>query len=242
MPVAPRKPEDAAFCKALIHSPPGHGKTHLLGTAQFDPRTYPMAFLNFESGEQTLSGLDIDIFDIRDGADFDDVLRQLKRKDTPYKSVGVDSVTETQISMLLDILGMDTINRADPDQLAQQDWGIILVRMRRIIRQYVKQLPMHVFLTSLTKDDVVPRVGSVRAPSVQGQFANELPGILDVVGYLGLESVEPDDDHPEGEQRVLLLHSNPRFSVKARTPWGTTVPAEITDPTITKLLDSLRYK
>ncbi len=242
MPVAPRKPEDAAFCKALIHSPPGHGKTHFLGTAQFDPRTFPMAFLNFESGEQTLSGLDIDIFDIRDGADFDDVLRQLKHKDSPYNSVGVDSVTETQISMLLDILGKDTVNRADPDQLAQQDWGIVLVRMRRIIRQYVKQLPMHVFLTALTKDDVVARVGSVRAPSVQGQFANELPGILDVVGYLALESVEPDEDHPEGEQRVLLLNSNPRFSVKSRTPWGTTVPAEIADPTITKLLDSLGYK
>jgi hypothetical protein len=200
-----------------------------------------MAFLNFESGEQTLSGLDIDIFDIRDGADFDDVLRQLKRKDSPYKSVGVDSVTETQITMLLDILGKDTINRADPDQLAQQDWGIVLVRMRRIIRQYVRQLPMHVFMTALTKDDVVPRVGSVRAPAVQGSFANELPGILDVVGYLALEAVTPDAEHPDGEQRVLLLHSNPRFSVKARTPWGSSVPAEITDPTITKLLDSLGY-
>jgi hypothetical protein len=201
-----------------------------------------MAFLNFESGESTLSGLDIDVFDIRDGADFDDVFKQLKRPDTPYKSAGVDSVTETQITMLLDILGKDTINRADPDQLAQQDWGIVLVRMRRIIRQYVKSLPMHVFMTALTKDDVVPRVGSVRAPSVQGQFANELPGILDVVGYLALESVEPDDEHPEGEQRVLLLNSNPKFSVKTRTPWGSVVPAEIVDPTITKLLDTLGYK
>ena len=235
--VKPRKPEDARYVKALVHSPAGHGKTRLLGTAQEDPRTFPMAFLNFEGGEQTLSGLDIDVFDIRDSADYEDVYKQLRRSDTPYKSVGVDSITETQVSMLLEILGHDKVNRADPDQLAQQDWGIILVRMRRIVRQYVKMLPMHVFMTALTGETVVPRVGSVKIPQVQGAFKDELPGVLDVVAYLGLEENE------DGEtERVLLLHSNPRFGVKARTPWtGVDVPAEIVDPTVTKLLDALGF-
>jgi hypothetical protein len=239
--IAPRKPEDTAFCKALIHAPPGHGKTHLLGTAQEDPRTFPMAFLNWDSGESTLSGLDIDVFDIRDAKDFDDVNRELKKPNSPYKSAGVDSITETQINALLQILDKDQINRADPDQLAQQDWGIVLIRMRRIVRQFMKTLPMHVFMTALTKDDVVARIGTVRAPSIQGSFANELPGIPDVVAYLALEAVEPDQEHPDGQQRVLLLHDNPKFSVKARTPWGKTVPTEIVDPTISKLLDALGY-
>ncbi len=235
--VTPRKPEDARFAKVLIHSPAGHGKTRLLGTAQEDPRTFPMAFLNFEGGEQTLSGLDIDVFDIRDSKDYDDAYRDLKNPNTPYKSTGVDSITETQVSMLLEILEGDTINRADPDQLAQQDWGIILIRMRRIIRHYVKLLPMHVFMTALSKDDTVARVGSVKAPQVQGAFATELPGILDVVAYLAL-------DETDGKmERVLLLHSNPKFSVKARTPWDQSVivPAEIVDPTVTKLMDALGF-
>lgn len=230
-----RKPEDATFLKALIHSPAGHGKTHFLGTAQDDPRTFPMAFLNFEGGEQSLAGLDIDVFDIRDSKDYEEVYRQLRDPKTRYKSAGVDSITETQISSLLEILEGDKINRADPDQLAQQDWGIVLIRMRRIVRQYVKMLPMHVFMTALSKDDVVARVGAVKAPAVQGQFANELPGILDVVGYLALT------DGDEGVQRVLLLHSNPKFSVKVRTPWNQTVPSEILDPTVGKLLDALGY-
>jgi hypothetical protein len=235
--VAPRKPEESKFVKALIHSPAGHGKTKLLGTAQEDPRTFPMAFLNFEGGEQTLSGLDIDVFDIRDQKDYDDVYRDLRKPNTPYKSCGVDSITETQISLLLEILEKDQINRADPDQLAQQDWGIILVRMRRIVRQYVKMLPMHVFMTALSKDDVVPRVGSVKAPQVQGAFATELPGVLDVVAYLALQESE------EGEtQRIMLLHSNPKFSVKARTPWDVTVPSEIVEPTIGKMLDALGFQ
>lgn len=235
MSVQPRRPEEARYVKALIHSPAGHGKTTFLGTAQEDPRTFPMAFLNFEAGEQSLAGLDIDVFDIRDSKDYDAVYKDLKSPSTPYKSVGVDSITETQISALLEILDKDTINRADPDQLAQQDWGLVLVRMRRIVRQYVKMLPMHVFMTALSKDDVVPRVGSVKAPSVQGQFAHDLPGITDVVAYLALEEFDDDEVH-----RVLLLHDNPRFSVKARTPWGVhDVPTEIVDPTVGKLMDAL---
>lgn len=234
--VAPRKPSEANFLKALIHSPAGHGKTHLLGTAQDDPRTFPMAFLNFEGGEQTLAGLDIDVFDIRDSKDYDNVYRDLKSGRTPYQSVGVDSITETQVSTLLEILDNDTVNRADPDQLAQQDWGITLIRMRRIVRQYVKMLPMHVFMTALSKDDVISRVGSVKTPAVQGAFAAELPGILDVVAYLALE------ENAEGEtERLLLLHGYPKFSVKARTPWGVEVPTEIINPTVGKMLDAMGF-
>lgn len=236
-PVTPRKPTDANYAKVLIHSPAGHGKTHLLGTAQDDPRTFPMAFLNFESGEQSLAGLDIDVFDIKSSKDYDEVFRELKKPNTPYRSVGVDSITETQISTLLEILEGDKINRADPDQLAQQDWGIVLIRMRRIVRQYVKMLPMHVFMTALSKDDVIPRVGSVKAPSMQGGFATELPGILDVVAYLALE----EDKDTNEQRRLLLLHGYPKFSVKARTPWGVEVPSEIEDPTVGKLLDALGY-
>jgi hypothetical protein len=234
--VTARKPAEAKFLKALIHSPAGHGKTRFLGTAQDDPRTFPMAFLNFEGGEQSLAGLDIDVFDIRDNKDYESVYADLATGKTGHKSVGVDSITETQITMLLEILGHDTINRADPDQLAQQDWGIVLVRMRRIVRQYVKMLPMHVFMTALSKDDTVARVGSVKAPQVQGAFASELPGVLDVVAYLAL--LEEDGE----VERVLLLHSNPKFSVKARTPWvGAEVPSEISDPTVTKLLDAMGF-
>jgi hypothetical protein len=234
--VTPRQPIDANFAKVLIHSPAGHGKTRLLGTAQDDPRTFPMAFLNFEGGEQTLSGLSIDVFDIRDSKDFDEVYKDLRHPQAPWKSVGVDSITETQISALLEILDKDTINRADPDQLAQQDWGVVLIRMRRIVRQYVKMLPKHVFMTALSKDDVIPRVGSVKAPQIQGSFATELPGILDTVAYLALE------EDPDGSvHRLLLLSGYPRFSVKSRSPWGVTVPAQIEDPTIAKLLDALGF-
>jgi hypothetical protein len=229
----PRKPEDSLYAKVLIHAPAGAGKTRFLGTAQEDPRTFPMALLNWDGGESTLAGLDIDVFDIRDSRDFEDVYRDLRKPDAPWKSYGVDSITETQINTLEEILGKDTVNRADPDQLAQADWGLVLTRMRRIVRQFYKMLPMHGFMTALSKDEVISRIGTAKMPAMQGQFANELPGIPDVVAYLA--QVEGE------EERILLLHTNPKFGVKTRTPWGKTVPAEIEKPTVTKLLDALGY-
>jgi hypothetical protein len=233
MALVARKPAQARYLKALIHSIHGNGKTHFLGTAQEDDRTFPMAFLNFESGDQTLSGLDVDVYDMRDMQDFNEAHRMLNDPKTEYRSVGVDSVTETQVNELLEILERDR-NRTDPDLLAQQDWGVALVRMRRFIRKF-KFLPMHVIFTALSKDDMVPRVGQVKAPAIQGAFAYDLPGIVDVVGYLALEEEDGQVD------RVLLLNDYPRFSVKRRAPWGTNPPNEIYDPTIGKLLDVMGY-
>jgi hypothetical protein len=230
--------------KAAIVGSPGSGKTTLLGTAQDDPRTFPMAFLNFEGGDQSLAGLDIDVFDIRDGKDYEEAYRDLKKPNAPWKSVGVDSITETQVAYLLEILDLDKA-RVDPDLLAQQDWGIVLTRMRRVVRQFVKMLPMHVFMTALSKDIVLPRVGSAKGPMLQGAFADEFPGIPDVVAYLAVEDITDEAGKPTGNtQRVLLLHDYPKFGVKVRKSlWdnAANVPSEIVEPTITKLLDALNF-
>lgn len=236
MPIFARKPSEQQYLKALIHSPAGHGKTHFLGTAQMDDRTYPMAFLNFEGGDVTLAGLDIDVYDMRDFADYKEAKRMLDNPKSPYKSVGVDSVSETQTAGIMSILEKGAGASPDPDQLGQQGWGLILVQMRRFIRD-LKWMPKHVFMTALSKDDVQPRVGQVKIPSVQGAFAAELPGVVDVVGYMALL-----EETPGQVDRLLLLHSNPKFSVKCRTPWDVTVPSELLNPDVTMLLDALGFK
>lgn len=240
MPIVARKPNQSKYAKILFFSPHGHGKTHLLGTAQFDERTFPMALLNWEGGDHTLSGLDIDVFDMTDMSDFKEAKKMLSHPKTPYKSAGVDSVSETQISGFMNILEKDT-NRGDPDLLAQQDWGISLIQMRRFIRDF-KFLPMHTFFTALAREDLKPKLGKVQIPAVQGAFSQDLPAVVDTVAYLDNEPVAVDEDHPDGMQRILYLHSFPKLSVKCRTPWGTTVPSALADPDITFILDTLGFK
>lgn len=226
-------PEESNKAKCLIFAPPGHGKTRLLGTAQDDPRTSPTLILDFEGGVQTLVGKKIDVATIRDWEDYSEAHALLSDPKCKYRSVGVDSITETQVEGMLSILEKDA-NRVDPDLLAQQDWGVILVQMRRFVRSF-KDLPMHVFMTALASEDLVPRVGAVQVPALQGAFGREVAGIMDTVAYLALEETE------EETVRVLLLHGYPKFRIKARTPWDIEIPGEIEDPTVGKLLDTLGF-
>lgn len=233
------KAEESTYCNALFFAPHGHGKTHLLGTANEDERTAPILILNFDAGEHTLAGSDVDIFDVFSWDDYNEAYEMLTHPDAPWLSVGLDSLSETQIFGMLQILEKDS-KRVDPDLMAQQDWGVILVQMRRLVRHF-RDLQMHTFFTALAGDIVVPRLGTVKAPLLQGAFQKELPGIVDVVGYL---AVEESKDEEEDGTRIMLLSSTayPKFQVKARTPWGRTIASEIEDPSITSILDTLGYK
>lgn len=229
------RPSDAVRLKALIHGPAGSGKTYLVGTLADDSRTSPTLVLDFEGGLSTLVGRDVDVAVIRDWRDYNEAYKILADPKSPYQSVGVDSITETQVGGLLQILEGDS-KRPDPDTLAQADWGVILVKMRRFVRHF-RDLPIHVVMTALSGDDLDKQVGRIKVPLVQGSFKDEIAGIFDVVGYLA------QSENEEGEtERLLLLRNYPAFRVKARTPMGLAIPNEIVDPDITKLLDALGYE
>ncbi|MDM7940125.1 MAG: AAA family ATPase [Methanothrix sp.] len=228
-----KKPDTSRFAKCLFFGPSGHGKTTLLGTAEDDPRTSPSLLLSYEGGTSSLVGRDIDIVDIRSWRDFNEAYALLSDPSCKYKSVGIDSVSETHIFALLTLLDGDR-NRKIPDLLEQGDYGIALVQMRKFLRSF-RDLPMHVFMTALAKDETDPREGLVKKPSLTGSLADEAPGIFDVVAYLGLGNDEAGDEH-----RFLCLHDVPKLRVKTRTPWKAEVPQMIPDPTITLLLDALQ--
>jgi hypothetical protein len=156
-----------------------------------------------------------------------------------YKSVGIDSVTETHTYALMAEMASEAPNRKDPDQAQQQDYGKILVQMRRLLREF-RDLPLHVFFTALSQDDVDPREGMVKKPSLFGKMADEISGIMDVVAYLSITDLgtkQAPDSH-----RVLVLRNYPKIRAKARTPWGAEgIPDEIVDPTVSKIFDALRY-
>lgn len=227
------KPDAATKCKALVFGPGGHGKTYFLGTADDDPRTSPTLFLAWEAGLHTLVGRDIDTVIINDWTEYNEAYEELARPDSAYRSVCVDSLSETQTGGLLNLLSTPNPNRVNTDSLERGDWGVILIQMRRFVREF-KTLGMHVFMSALSKSDTDPREGRIITPSFSGQFADEVIGMFDVVGYMA--------EVTEGEhfERQLLLH-HPKYRVKARTPMGIVAPDEIVDPDVTKLLDALGY-
>lgn len=235
------KPEGNQFLKMLVHAPSGAGKTFFMGTAQLDERTSPMLVLDFEGGYGTLAGLDIDIAPIRSWDDYSEVYTHLLNGTTDdngvdysqYKSLGVDSISETHIFALLEILRVNGPSRKDGDLIEQGDYGKASVQMRRLLREF-RDLPLHVIFTAQSKEIEESRVGKVKVPALSGQLAEEVPGMMDVVGYLA----RGEDD--EGvEFREMLLQGYPKFRSKIRVPWEVEAPDSIEDPTVTKVLDVL---
>lgn len=231
-PLEIQKPEDRRFLKTLIFGPAGHGKTYFLGTAQEDPRTSPMLLLDFEGGEETLAGLDIDVAPIRGWEDYNEAYEILSDPDCEYNSVGIDSISETHIWALLSRIEDKADSRAEPDLIEMGDYGVVSTQLRRLLREF-RDLPMHVFYTAGAKEVEIRKEGRVRVPAMSGQMAEEVVHIVSVCGYLAR-------GEEEGEEfRSLLLQNYPGFRTKARTKWGSVAPDEIEDPSVTSLLDAL---
>lgn len=239
------RPGDRRYAKTLIFAPPGNGKTYLLGTAQEDERTSPMLLLDFEGGTETLAGLDIDVVPIQGWDDYNEVYEILASGEhwnldgsslgegETYKSLGIDSVSETHVWALLQILDAKGDSRKEPDLIQLDDYGVATTQMRRLLREF-RDLPLHVFYTAHAKDDEERGVGRVKVPKMAGQMADELVGLVSICGYLAIT----EDEETGQDQRVLLLQNYVGFRVKARVPWGHELPDELVDPTVSALLDA----
>lgn len=205
-----------------------------------------MLLLDFEGGTESLAGLDIDTIPIRSWDDYNEAYEAVANGDvlefegqeydfSRYKSLGIDSVSETHKFALLEILRKEGPSRKNPDLIEQGDYGTATTQMRRLLREF-RDLPMHVFFVAHAKEVDIPREGRVRVPDLAGQMAEEVAGLVSVAGYLA----QFTDD--EGDlRRTLILHGDRKFRTKARTRWGTSAPEEILDPTVTDVLDAIGY-
>jgi hypothetical protein len=114
--------------------------------------------------------------------------------------------------------------------------------LRRFIRS-VLQLDMHCIFTALPKSATVAREGSVQLPNMFGAMAEEIVGMFDISAYLTKDRSAPmKPGEAEKVVRRLILQNTPEIRAGVRTSWGQQIPNEITDPTMTKLLDALQRK
>lgn len=232
-----RKPAELLVAKVLIYGDPGVGKTYFLGTSQADARTSPMLLLDFEGGTSTLAGLDIDVVQVRDWKDYRDAHNFLSAGDHGYKSIAIDSVSETHWFALQNLMELrDVDSRKIPDVTDQSEYGQALVQLRRFLREF-RDLPLHVFYTAHAKESAEPREGVVKRPSLAGKASNEILGIVDIAAYLCMADV---GEGPKKEQkRVMVLKNYPKIRAKTRTPWVSDTPDELIEPTMTSLFDAI---
>lgn len=212
-----------------------------------------MCFIDWESGSESLDGLDIDVFPVRSWRDADEILQYLESGDIveiksgngkkrkvdfgEYRSVGVDSISEWNKWAQLELLKNEGAQRKDPDLLEFKDYNRTAVQLRRVLRRLRDLEERHIFLSAHAKSTEEPRLGRVTVPDLTGQLSEDIAGLVSVVGYLALS--EDEDGNPE---RLLLLNNYPKYRVKARTSWNEVAPDEIVEPSVTEILNVLGYE
>lgn len=238
--------------QVLIFGPSGVGKTSFVGSAALDPRTSPTLVLDFDGGSSSLAGLPTDVCTvapIKTWQDYSDAYDYLLNAKHGFRSVAVDSTTETHIYAVLNIVSEAFIRgqegrqgerqRIDDLSVEQGDYGKALNQIRRFLREF-RKLPMHIFYTALTQTDSEPREGYVKKPMMFGRMADEIVGMFDVTGYLSLARVGKKGE--EKVKRIMILQNEPSIRAKVKTPWGTEIPDYFEvdlDSGVTKLFDIL---
>ena len=155
---------------------------------------------------------------------------------TKFQTIVFDHFDDIQ-GLILDELTEQAAQR-DPrrmlDETQQREWGIMLNRLRRIMRKF-KALPMHKILIFAAA--VNNETGKLE-PSLSGKLRNQLPYFCDMIGYLRIG---------KGGKRILSFDErSTRYLAKCRPWWWTAddrriiVPDVADDPKfLTHLFESI---
>lgn len=236
--------------KAIVYSPPGHGKTTLIGSAADDERTWPGLLLDLEGGTMAISSktnpvtleqvLDdkhktpkgkLDVLRITNWKDFEDVLNHLY-ENNPYKFVAIDSLTEVNYLSLQSAVEWAVTRRPqhDPEVPEIADHQRNTVRMRKLVR-FFRDLDCNVLFSAASMS-----YEGLTMPSMTGKLPADVAGLVDIVGYLGLDS----DDVPAGQTPKRFLLTTPTNTIMAKDrSEGGKLGTGVDNPTITKILDLL---
>jgi hypothetical protein len=237
----------------MIYSPPGHGKTTLLGTAVGDNRLSPMLLIDFEAGVDSIqskcavfeslkemsaseSAIDIiDVLKVKVWEDFEGIVGFLQANPGRYKSVALDSLSEMNYLNLSGITEEAAAKtpRHDQDVPEMQDYLRSSFQMRKLVRQF-RNLPANSFWTAGVAEIANPLTKLPEVvPSLTGKLTREIPGLVLIVGYL---AIMEDEDHKS--HRSLLAQPTGRYTAKDRSEGGK-LGEYVMDPTLPGIFDLL---
>lgn len=239
--VSPSEAASQTRLKMLVYGEMGSGKSHLLGTAALVPELCPMLVIDIEGGAQPLRLFDptgdrISVVRITSWRDLQKIYDDLWKGGHGYKTVALDSLSETQKSNMAAVLGMGAGAKVEFDALGSlpqfQDWYRNTESMRRAVRAFRDLSDMNIIFTALAKDEAHPRREGVfiKKPAFTKQFAGEVGAFFDAVFYLYSNEVGGV------ARRFIQTDKTDRIVAKCRQAG---VPQIIEDPTMSLIYDML---
>jgi len=190
--------------KMLIYGSSGVGKTVFGSTAP------DVLFLDVEAGTLSIADKKIDRVKIEKFSDIQEVYNFLKAGGHKYKTVVLDSLTETQKKSMDGIL-----EKSGNEKPSIADWGTNIETIRKMVRAF-RDLPINVIFISLEqveKDEITGTV--IRMPGLQGKtLPAEIMGYVDIVGYMVAQ--EQIDKATSVKSIIRLIRVQPGTNVSAK--------------------------
>ena len=179
------------WLNVLIYGEPGAGKTFLAGTAEDSKLTSPVLFLDVEGGTATIrKRAGIDVKRIRSLKElegtYNDLYKSIDNGKLYYRTTVIDSLSElTDVDMrsiMKDAYGRNP-DKVDPDVPSQREWGKARAHMRTIVRAF-RDLPCNTIFTAQVATIQEEGQPTKYMPGFAGKLRTELPGFMDIVGYI----------------------------------------------------------
>jgi phage nucleotide-binding protein len=203
---------------ALVYGEAGVGKTYLGGTADDDARMSPVLIVDVEGGLATLrERKSIDVVTVRSMKQIEELYNKLyhsiDNNRIYYKTVVIDSLTELA-DLDMRVVMKDAYQRnpdkVDVDVPSPREWGKVRNHIRLIVRAF-RDLPCHVLYTSHVGILAEEGQPTKYFPGFAGKLGREIPGFMDVVGYMY-------SDNKEGViNRYMQVQGTRRVVAKDRT-------------------------
>jgi hypothetical protein len=248
-PLTIENPDDTGFINGIIYGDIGTGKTFLLGTALDAPDACPSLFIDTDIGTRTLSKIKIEVVRPSNWKEMQDIYEWLYYDNDKYRSVLIDSLTETQAEHSMGgILGqindgyykdLGSLEVAD-----RQDWLKSGNQMRKYIRAFRglayhkdPDKRIHVIMTARER---YAEKKNIICPDLPGALGLGCGALVDILGRLSVHEFIDESTGVHEERRHLLLsqytgQNGIKYLAKNR---GGSLGRQMWDPTIEDLISA----
>lgn len=218
----------------MVYGESGVGKTRFMGSADAVPEMRPMLVVDVEGGTLTLANTypEAEVVRVQSWTEMQALYDELLRGDHPYRTVGLDSLTEIQKFSMYQIM-KDLVAKEpdrDPDIPGMREWGKNIEQMRLFVRAF-RDLPMNTIFTALSTTSKDNKTGTVTTrPGLPGKLGGEVAAFLDIVTYLYVKNIREGDNIQR--KRFLLTGATENQTAKDRTG---RLPLVLEEPTMREI-------